>query len=98
MSTTISKYIGKVISQIRRKFPQHPDFADLRADEVPQWWTKLRPLFETECIRFHFLLLGSDFTFGETATRSLYQDNGNKNSGKLVINDYVSAIDLYSIL
>ena len=50
MSTTLSKYIGKVISQIRRKFPQHPDFADLRADEVPQWWTKLRPLFETECI------------------------------------------------
>ena len=94
----LSKYIGKVISQIRRKFPQHPDFADLRADEVPQWWTKLRPLFETECIRFHFLLLGSDFTFGETATRSLYQDNGNKNSGKLVINDYISAINLYSIL
>jgi hypothetical protein len=55
-STTLSKYIGKVISQqSRRKFPQHPDFVDLCAEEVPQWWTKLRPLFEMQCIRFHFL-------------------------------------------
>ena len=46
---------------------------------------------------FHFLL-GSEFTFGETSTRSLYQYNRNENSGELVINDYVSAINLYSIL
>ena len=50
-----------------------------------------------KCIQFHFLL-GSEFTFGKTATRSLYQDNGNKNSGKFIINDYISAINLYSIL
>ena len=90
--TTLSKYIGKFISQIIRKFPQHPDFVDLCADEVPQWWTKLRPLFGMQCIRFHFLL-GSDFTFGETAVCLLYQDNGNENSGELIVNDYVSAIN-----
>ena len=43
---------GRIIFQTRRKFPQHPDFSDLCTEEVPQWCTKLRPLFETQCIRF----------------------------------------------
>jgi hypothetical protein len=44
------------------------------------------------------MLLGSDFTFGETSTRSLYQDNGQTGHVGEVINDYVSLINLNSIL
>jgi hypothetical protein len=98
LKTTLSKYIGKVILLIRRKFPQHEDFAELRkAGDVPQWWTRLRPVFERECDRFH-MHLGSEYTFGETSVRPLYSDNEAVGYDLTAIHDYVSVIDLHSIL
>jgi hypothetical protein len=47
-TSTLSKYIGKAILQIRRKFPNHPDFASLKPTDVPEWWTRMRPNFEKE--------------------------------------------------
>jgi len=100
LKTTLSKYIGKIIVLIRRKFPTHPDFAGLKPQEVPEWWTQLRPQFEKECDRF-LLNIGSEFTFGEMTVRPLYSDNefvGYSAHGEVPINDYISVIDLNTIL
>lgn len=67
------------------------------------WWTALRPTFEKECDSFH-LLLGSEFTFGETTVHPLYSDNGylgyslNDARSDQLLRDYVSTIDLNYIL
>lgn len=98
LKATLSKYIGKVLLLIRRKFPQHEDFMELRrAQDVPQWWTRLRPVFERECDRFH-MHLGSEYTFGETSVRPLYSDNEAVGYNSTTIHDYISVIDLRSIL
>jgi hypothetical protein len=95
--TTLVKYIGKVLSEIRIKFPEHPDFDRLSTTDVPLWWSAMRPLFVTNCTRYH-MLLGSDYTFGDTTSRPLYADNGlTSNDGEAAINDYVSLIDLKCI-
>lgn len=99
VTSTLAKYIGKALLNIRRKFPEHPDFTGLKPNEVPGWWTRMRPQFEKECDKYH-LTIGSEFTFGETTVRPLYSNNisvGYQQSD-LPINDYVSIIDLQSIL
>lgn len=100
MPSSLTKYVGKTVKLIRNKFPGHPDFDGLKENEVPKWWTTMRPLFETQVTRFH-MCLGSDFTFGDTTVRPLYSDNGNgpvaEGPGAPEI-EYVSKIDLYSIL
>ena len=99
VTTTLAKYMGKVLVQIRRKFPAHPDFVGLREKEVPGWWSRMRAAFEKECDSFH-LTIGSEFTFGETTTRPLYSDNGHVGyqQSDLPLNDFISVIDLRSIL
>jgi hypothetical protein len=98
MPSTLTKYIGKTLLEIRKKFPQHPDFEGLKNNsDVPKWWSNMHPTFEKQCTRFHYKL-GSDYTFGETSTRTLYQDNGYSHIDREVINDYVSLIDLNMIL
>ena len=101
MVTTLAKYVGKIILYIREKFPGHPDFVNLkkRAD-VPEWWTRMRPTFEKECQRFH-ATLGSEFTFGDTTTQPLYQDNqltARTGIDEDSIGCYLQKIDLLSIL
>ena len=105
-ASTLAKYVGKTILSIRRKFPEHPDFANLKENEVPDWWTRSRPKFEKECIDFHWRIAGSEFTFGETKIQPLYSDNnyaGYDGPPELLdrdrpINDYISKIDLQYIL
>ena len=74
MGTSVSKYVGKVLHLIRAIHPEHGDFVALRANEAPAWWTHLRPLSENDCNRFH-VNLGSDYSFVDTITCPLYEDN-----------------------
>jgi hypothetical protein len=101
LKSTLTKYVGKVILMIRNKFPQHPDFASLHSNsDVPLWWTKLRPIFERECDRYHLRLDSEQYAFGETATCPLYITNSSfyipVDEG--LVNDYISLIDLRYIL
>lgn len=100
-TSTLVKYAGKILLQIRRRFPTHPDFVGLKSEkEVPPWWTRMHPNFEKELDQF-YMRLGSDYTFGETKTRPLYSDNrfvGYDGELNLPINDFISATDLKSIL
>jgi hypothetical protein len=82
---------------IRRKFPNHPDFKNLKPDEHPSWWTRIRPLFESECDSFQ-LRLGSDFTYGATMIRPLYSKNDYVGNDMPALSDYVSMTDLRYVL
>jgi len=97
MQSTLTKYVGKVIKLIRGKFPDHEDFKGLKPGDQPEWWVGMRTAFETECERFHFRL-GSDFIWGDTSTRTIFDDNGNGavKDGD-AIDDYVSVLDLYNV-
>ena len=98
MVTSLSKYVGKIIAYFRNTFPHHPDFVNLRKDEVPAWWTRMRPEFERECLRFH-TRLGSEYIFGETTTQPLYEDNRLQlKRDDAEIGDFLQQIDLLSIL
>lgn len=96
-ASTLVKYVGKIIAQIRQKFPNHPDFQSIPPEEVPSWWTNLRPAFQTELTRFH-MRLGSDFVFGESYTRPLYCKTTlvqqNHDTVQLKNHDFSSIIDL----
>ena len=98
-TTTLSQYIGRILTLLRDIFPGHPDFANLHKTDHPTWWTRLRPVFEHECDRFLFNLK-SDYTFGETMTRPLYSTNNyiGLTADDAAINDLVSLIDLCYIL
>jgi len=96
---TISQYIGNIITLLRGKFPQHEDFAGLNANDVPKFWTRIRPQFEKACKRFHNAI-GSDYVFGATTVRPLYSSNfyTETHSEYAQIKDFVSMIDLAYIL
>ena len=97
--TTWSKYIGKVIAEIRRKFPFHPDFKDLKISDVPSRWTSLHQAFDKELCSFH-LWLGSDYIFGESNTRPLYCKIGaisGFSDNSQTVTDFVSYIDFRAI-
>ena len=57
-STTLVRYVGKVIKYFRSVDPTHPDWKDKSMEEVPDWWTALRPLFQKEAKSFEFLYDG----------------------------------------
>lgn len=100
-ASTLGKYVGKVINLIRHKFPHHPDYAGLKSDEVPAWWSRDRKSFETECSDSHRRMAGSEYFVGQMETRPLYSDNifvGYDGVLESPINDYISIIDLQSIL
>lgn len=100
-ASTLGKYVGKVINLIRHKFPHHPDYAGLKSDEVPAWWSRDRKSFETECSDSHRRMAGSEYFVGQMETRPLYSDNifvGYDGVLESPINDYISVIDLQSIL
>jgi len=63
MYSTLSKYLGRTIAGLQRKFPRHPDFVNLKKNEVPSWWSILRPKFEKDCERTQ-MKINSDFTYG----------------------------------
>lgn len=101
-TSTLSKYIGKIIKMIQYKFPMHEDFAGLdinKQSDVPEFWTLLRPRFEAECDRYQNTI-GSDYSFGDTTKRPLYLSNMHSpvNADDSSIRDYVSRIDLQYIL
>jgi hypothetical protein len=96
MPTTLVKYIGKVVMKIRDTFPQHTDFTNLGAHEVPQWWAAMIPQFTTECVRYH-MRLGTEYTFGATSCQPLYEDNGFTGNCGPNITDFISLIDINSI-
>ena len=92
--TTLAKYIGKVKDEVRRKYPDHTDWQQLKKDDDPSWYSPMLAGFKTMCTRFQ-LTLSPDFVFGEKPIRALYADNGNNlPSDESKINDYISVIDL----
>lgn len=100
-ATTLAKYVGKVINEIRHKFPTHPDFAGLKPEEVPSWWTRDRKSFEQECSDNQRRMAGSEYFVGQMETRPLYSDNGAVGYDGVLdapISDYISVIDLQYIL
>jgi len=102
MSSTLSKYVGRIIGFFRRKFPLHPDFEKLdpkNEQAVPAWWTNLRPKFEKDGNRKQ-KNKSSDCTYGGPNTRPLYYKCSDTPTiaSDAEIADFVSSIDLRSIL
>lgn len=99
MPNVLSQYIGQHLLQIRSQFPDHPDFANLKSDEHPSWWTNLRAQFLKECERYHFNL-GTDYEYGLKSIKPLYYETGFDSipANEEHIEDYISAISLKNIL
>ena len=57
-SSTLVKYVGKIIKYFRSVDPTHPDWKDQKSmDDVPDWWTALRPLFQKEAKALSFCMM-----------------------------------------
>lgn len=102
LSSTLSKYVGRIIGFFRRKFPSHPDFEKLdpkNEQAVPAWWTSLRPKFEKDGGRKQ-KNKSSDCIYGGPNIRPLYFKCSDTPmiASDAEIADFVSSIDLRSIL
>jgi len=100
MYSTLSKYLGRTIAGLQRKFPRHPDFVNLKKNKVPAWWSILRPKFEKDCERTQ-MKINSDFTYGGPKIRPLYLKNSSASASAFdskIDRDFVTRIDLESVL
>ena len=82
-STTLEKYIGKIIKYFRVVDPNHPDWRDLDPNDqkaVPEFWSNLRPNFKKEIQLFHLLYRG-DGVIGLEDIRPLYDFLGLDDEG-----------------
>jgi hypothetical protein len=92
MVSTLKKYIGQAKEELRRKFPEHPDFTGLKSNDDPSWYTGMLAAFERECNRFHMKIKGNeDIVFGDTTTHPIYRnataDQDPENDWQLEDND-----------
>ena len=74
--STLKKYVGQAKEHIRRLHKEHPDFANLRKNEHPPWFTVLMSKFEDAVVRYHMRLKGQeDVIFGDKNVQPLYRNN-----------------------
>ena len=73
---TIIDYIGKHLTELRKAFPNHPDWVHGRD---PEWWTGMRANFKRECDRYQYRHIGDDNVFGDSDIRPIYWINAEGN-------------------
>lgn len=100
--TVLVKYVGRIIAWLRRAFPEHPDFKELRASDKqasPDWWSRIKPKLEDQIDDLH-QRFDNDFSHGAVPVRALYYQNyyGSIGRGDDSCRDIVSNIDLESML
>ena len=76
-SSTLVKYVGKIIKYFRTVDPDHPTWKDLpkKQDSVPQRWTDMIPRFRLSATRFALQHQGEE-VFGVNNIKPLYPDLG----------------------
>jgi hypothetical protein len=78
---TLAGYMGKHLLYIRTEIaPNHPDFANLKDDEYPAWYTSFRTEFENACNRFQINHQGDEIFSGHDIT-PLYRQNDSDKAG-----------------
>lgn len=75
VATTLTGYGGKYLKRLREIYPDHPDWKDLRGNEVPKWWTALRAAMFARCSDNQMKWQGK-YEWGTTGKRPLYIDLG----------------------